>query len=130
MEKSAHKRTWRIVLWANHVLQNFYLSDVQKPEPVPQRGYRYQSYLSYKSNFGPYEAHGDKMLLKLLAFGFVAVVFLGLGLGGTLNAAFVGYHKIASNPVVEQIQSKTTEIKDSASSELHSIAKNGLSSVS
>lgn len=70
------------------------------------------------------------MLLKLLAVGFVAMVFLGLGLSGTLNAASLGFHKIATNPVVEQLQSKTTAIKNSASYQIHAIEKNGINPVS
>ena len=48
------------------------------------------------------------MLLKLLAFVFVALVFIGLGSSGTLNAAFAGYHTVASDPVVHQLQGKAT----------------------
>lgn len=48
------------------------------------------------------------MLLKLLAFVFVALVFIGLGSSGTLNASLAGYHTVTSNPIVHQLQSKTT----------------------
>jgi hypothetical protein len=72
------------------------------------------------------------MLLKLLAFAFVALVFIGLGVSGTLNAALAGYHSVASNPVVQQLQNKATSaIKSEATTQLHNIenaASNAISS--
>ncbi len=70
------------------------------------------------------------MLLKLVGLGFIVLVFLGLGLSGTLNAAFLGYHKIASNPAVQQLETKTTAIKNAAAFQIHSIEKNGLNPAS
>jgi hypothetical protein len=53
------------------------------------------------------------MLLKLLAFVFVALIFLGLGASGTINAAFAGYHKVEQNPTVQQVQNKALNIENS-----------------
>lgn len=62
------------------------------------------------------------MLLKLLAFVFVALVFIGLGSSGTLNAALTGYHSVTSNPVVQQLQSKATSaIISEATTQIHNI---------
>lgn len=58
------------------------------------------------------QPNGDNsMLLKLLALGFVALVFLGLGLSGTLNAAFAGYDKVENNPTVQQVQNKVLTVE-------------------
>ena len=48
------------------------------------------------------------MLLKFFAVVFVALVFIGLGSSGTLNAALDGYHTITSNQIVHQLQNKAT----------------------
>lgn len=48
------------------------------------------------------------MLLKFFAVVFVALVFIGLGSSGTLNAALDGYHTVTSNPIVHQLQNKAT----------------------
>lgn len=52
------------------------------------------------------------MLLKLGIVAFVVLVFIGLGVNGTMNAASSGYAKVEQNPAVQQIQNKTeTAIK-------------------
>ena len=61
------------------------------------------------------------MLLKLLAFTFVALVFIGLGISGTLNAALAGYHSVTSNPIVQKFQSKATSAIMSAATQIHNI---------
>ncbi len=52
------------------------------------------------------------MLLKILALAFVALVFMGLGFSGTLNAAFAGYDKVEQNPAVQQMQNKVWTIEN------------------
>lgn len=61
------------------------------------------------------------MLLKLLAFMFVALVFIGLGVSGTLNAALAGYHSVISNPIAQKLQSKATNAIISAATQIHNI---------
>ncbi len=61
------------------------------------------------------------MLLKLLAFTFVALVFIGLGISGTLNAALVGYHSVTSNQIVQKLQGKATSAIISAAAQIHNI---------
>ena len=62
------------------------------------------------------------MLLKLLAFVFVALVFIGLGSSGTLNAAIAGYHAVATNPIIHQLQNKATSaIQNETTTQLHKI---------
>ena len=70
------------------------------------------------------------MLLKLLAFVFVALVFIGLGSSGTLNAALAGYHTVTSNPVVHQIQNKATSAITSAANQFHSIENTAAHTIS
>ncbi len=71
----------------------------------------------------PDYARGDhRMLLKLLGLVFVVLVFLGLGVSGTFNAALAGYHSVASNPVVQQLQSKVTNaIKSETTTQIHNM---------
>ena len=47
------------------------------------------------------------MLMKIALVVFVALVFIGLGASGTINAALAGYHMVEQNPVVQQLQTKT-----------------------
>ena len=61
------------------------------------------------------------MLLKLLAFTFVALVFIGLGISGTLNAALAGYHSVTSNQIVQKLQGKATSAIMSAATQIHNI---------
>ena len=61
------------------------------------------------------------MLLKLLAFVFVALVFIGLGSSGTLNAALAGYHTVTSNPTVHQLQNKATSAIIDAANQFRNI---------
>jgi hypothetical protein len=71
------------------------------------------------------------MLLKLLAFAFVALVFIGLGATGTLNAALAGYHSVTSNPVVQQLQNKATSaITSEATTQLHNIENTAAHAIS
>jgi hypothetical protein len=63
------------------------------------------------------------MLLKLLAFVFVALVFLGLGASGTINAAFTGYHKVEQNPTVQQVQNKALNIENSIQTQFENAIK-------
>ena len=70
------------------------------------------------------------MLLKLLAFVFVALVFIGLGSSGTLNAAFAGYHTVATNPVVQQIQDKATSVIAGAANQFHHIENTAAHTIS
>ena len=67
--------------------------------------------------------YGDdkqEMLLKLIGIVFVVLVFLGLGVSGTFNAALAGYHLLATNPVIQQFQSKVTNtIKTEATTQIH-----------
>lgn len=67
------------------------------------------------------------MLLKLAAIGFVALVILGLGLSGTLNAAFAGYDKVEQNPTVQQIQSKASTLGNSIQTHFENAIKSELS---
>ena len=68
-------------------------------------------------------ANGDHdVLLKIIGIVFVVLVFLGLGVSGTFNAALAGYHLVASNPVIQQFQSKVTNtIKSEANTKTHNI---------
>jgi hypothetical protein len=69
--------------------------------------------------------------LKLLGFVFVALVFMGLGVSGTLNAALAGYHSVASNPVVQQLQSKAVSvIKSETTSQLHNVENTAAQAIS
>lgn len=61
------------------------------------------------------------MLLKLLVFVFVALVFIGLGSSGTLNASLTGYHTVTSNPIVHQLQNKVTSAVIGAASQFRNI---------
>ncbi|HZS74579.1 MAG TPA: hypothetical protein VFA69_08775 [Candidatus Nitrosotalea sp.] len=70
------------------------------------------------------------MLLKLLAFVFVALVFIGLGSSGTLNAAVDGYHTVTSNPIVHQLQSKATGAIISAANQFHNIESTAVHTIS
>jgi len=67
--------------------------------------------------------HDDHdMLLKLIGITFVVLVFLGLGVSGTFNAALAGYHSVTSNPVIQQFQSKVTNtIKSEATTQIHNM---------
>lgn len=47
------------------------------------------------------------MLMKIALVAFVALVFIGLGVSGTINAALAGYHTVEQNPTVQQLQTKT-----------------------
>ncbi|MEO9307639.1 exported hypothetical protein [Nitrosotalea sinensis] len=66
------------------------------------------------------------MLLKLLAFVFVALVFLGLGTSGTINAAFAGYHKVEQNPALQQVQNKALSIENSIQTQFENTIKSDL----
>ncbi len=66
------------------------------------------------------------MLLKILAFAFVVLVFLGLGLSGTLNAAFAGYDKVEQNPTVQQMQNKAWAIENAIQKQFVSSIKSEL----
>ena len=66
------------------------------------------------------------MLLKLLAIVFVALVFLGLGLSGTLNAAFAGYDKVEQNPTIQQVQSKAVTIETAIKTQFENAIKSKL----
>ena len=70
------------------------------------------------------------MLLKLLAFVFVALVFIGLGSSGTLNAALAGYHTVTSNPVVHQLQSKAASAVISATNQFHNMESTAAHAIS
>lgn len=49
----------------------------------------------------------------------MALVFIGLGVNGTINAAAGGYHKVEQNPAVQQLQNKTeTAIKTEVNKEI------------
>ena len=61
------------------------------------------------------------MLLKVLAIGFFALVFIGLGSSGTLNAVLAGYHTVTANPVIHQFQSKATNAIIGAANQFHNI---------
>lgn len=63
------------------------------------------------------------MLLKLLAFAFVALVFIGLGLSGTLDAAFAGYDKVEKNPTVQQVQNKALGIENAIKTQFENSIK-------
>lgn len=76
------------------------------------------------------QTHGDNiMLLKLLAFVFVALVFLGLGASGTINAAFVGYHKVEQNPTVQKVQNKAWNIENTIQTQFENAIKSDLPKV-
>jgi hypothetical protein len=50
--------------------------------------------------------------MKIALVAFVALVFIGLGVSGTINAALAGYHTVEQNPTVQQLQNKAeTTIK-------------------
>lgn len=66
------------------------------------------------------------MLLKLLAFVFVALVFLGLGTSGTVNAAFAGYHKVEQNPTLQQVQNKALSIENSIQAQFENAIRSDL----
>ncbi len=70
------------------------------------------------------------MLLKLLAFVFVALVFIGLGSSGTLNAAVDGYHTVTSDPIVHQLQSKTVSAITGTASQFHNIESAAIHTIS
>lgn len=59
--------------------------------------------------------------MKLLAFVFVALVFIGLGSSGTLDAALTGYHTVTSNPIVHQIQNKAANVIIGTANQLRNI---------
>ena len=62
------------------------------------------------------------MLGKLIAGGFIVLVFLGLGVSGTLNAAVTGYHNVESNSVVQQLQNQATSaIKSEATAQFNAV---------
>jgi len=62
------------------------------------------------------------MLFKLIGIVFVALVFLGLGVSGTFNAALAGYHTMASNTVIHQFQNKVTSaIKNETTTQIHNM---------
>jgi hypothetical protein len=69
------------------------------------------------------------MLLKLLAFVFVALVFIGLGSSGTLNAALAGYHAVTSDPIVHQLQNKATSTVISTANQFHNIENTAAHSI-
>ena len=66
------------------------------------------------------------MLLKLVAFVFVALVFLGLGLSGTLNAAFAGYDKVEQNPTVQQVKNKALTLETAIKTQFENTIKSEL----
>ena len=70
------------------------------------------------------------MFLKLLMFVFVALVFIGLGSSGTLNAALAGYHSVTSNPLIQQIQGKATNVIISATYQLHNLENTAAHAIS
>ena len=70
------------------------------------------------------------MLLKLLGFVFVALVFIGLGSSGTLNAALAGYHTVTSDPVVHQLQNKATDTIISATNQFRNIGNAAVHAIS
>jgi hypothetical protein len=70
------------------------------------------------------------VLLKLLTFTFVALVFIGLGVSGTLNAALDGYHSVTLNPIVQKLQSKATSAIISAATQLHNIENSAAHAIS
>ena len=70
------------------------------------------------------------MLLKLLAFTFVVLVFIGLGVSGTLNAALAGYHSVTLNPIVQKLQSKATSAILSAATQIHNIENTAAHAIS
>lgn len=67
------------------------------------------------------------MLLKLMALAFVALVFLGLGLSGTLNAAFAGYDKVEQNPTVQQVKNKALTLETAIKTQFENTIKSELS---
>lgn len=66
------------------------------------------------------------MLLKLMALAFVALVFLGLGLSGTLNAAFAGYDKVEQNPIVQQVKNKALTLETAIKTQFENTIKSEL----
>ena len=70
------------------------------------------------------------MLLKLLAFTFVVLVFIGLGVSGTLNAALAGYHSVTLNPIVQKLQSKATSAILSTATQIHNIENTAAHAIS
>jgi hypothetical protein len=62
------------------------------------------------------------VLGKLIAGGFIILVFLGLGVSGTVNALITGYHNVESNSVVKQLQNHATNaIKNEATTQFNAI---------
>ena len=60
--------------------------------------------------------------ITLVAFAFVALVFIGLGVNGTLAAAVDGYQKVQSNPEVQHLESSAkTTLENAADAQLHNI---------
>lgn len=49
------------------------------------------------------------MIGKLLAFCFFALLFIGLGFGGTVDGLVKGVHNIKSNPVLQNMTSYTVQ---------------------
>lgn len=49
------------------------------------------------------------MIGKLLAFCFFALLFIGLGFTGTVSGLVKGYHKIESNPVVQNFSAYSVQ---------------------
>lgn len=61
-------------------------------------------------------------LLKLVFFVLVVLVFIGLGTNGTLSAALSGYHKVESNPTVQELQQKAVSTaRAEISTQVHNI---------
>lgn len=62
------------------------------------------------------------MLMKIAVMAFVILVFIGLGVSGTVNAAINGYHKVEQNPTVQQLQNKATStIKSEVTTQIHNV---------
>lgn len=66
------------------------------------------------------------MLQKLLAFAFLVLVFIGLGISGILNAAFAGYDRVEKNPVVQQVQNKALTIENAMHGQLENAIRSEL----
>ena len=75
----------------------------------------------------PRTVRDQLMLLKVVAFAFVALVFLGLGLSGTLNAAFAGYDKVEQNPTVQQVKNKALTLETAIKTQFENSIKSELS---
>jgi hypothetical protein len=71
------------------------------------------------------------MLMKIALGAFVALVFIGLGVSGTINAALAGYHTVEQNPTVQQLQNKTeTTLKAEVHTQLANVENAAAAAIS